>query len=286
MSTDMLIQNLRAGKFFQEWAWLNYLEQRYASTTAELNMDALIPIATYELITHGFQKEDEKSIQMLYAMVNDTLVGTIPGKYLFPMITLLSAALQCMVYLDNDLFGFYQNKAMDESVLAWMQRDNKTLTCEQNNEALAAKRAWLETKLVDCQKEIRSIRQEVSSVRLRQDWCLEYEAYLMSESQKDLPKETKLYHRLGLVKSLCEYVRSEAVVTDEFKKNVDSYVQTLRKMDPEPWEEERFLSRLSPKSYMQIFRENTLQFFVNSLIPETPKEGAPSSQQEGPTSPQ
>lgn len=261
MSTEIMLQKMRSGDYFCALEWLMFVESSYALANEQLGLDTLLPLATYELVTHGFKLEDAAFIKILYAIINDSTLFAIPGKYAYANMTLIGAAFQCLVYLDCDLLAFYQNKPDDVAVLDWMHRDNQKLDAEANSEAIKHKTAVFDGQLATCQTELLAIQESIRSASHYQTLCegyLERLEALTSETDSDGNFNQSV--RLGVVKSLHDYLSSQLVLTPEIKVTVENYVKKIRKLNPASWEED-ILCQMSP-----LTRVQNLRFFAWSVV--------------------
>lgn len=274
MTTEKLLHNLRSGNYFCALSWLTFVHATYAPGEDD-GMDIILPLAVYELLNHGIQIEDGITVQVLYAMVCDSTLFSIPGAHQFANTLLISAIVQCLVYLAGPQPDFYCNKPDDLSVSDWMNRKHPELDSDTNARAIETRMAVMHEGIPQCGPALENVQKQLESIIRNRNLCQAYQNRL----HYDLSSNNHAM-RLGVVSALHNYLLDQALMTDEAQTTLHYYVEKIRNLQPEPWEEAEFLNQLSPRSAWTRFRFFTMDCMRQLVLPE--ERAASSSVREGP----
>lgn len=223
-----MLQQIRAGDFFYTHQWLQYLEASCALSADQMDLDTLIGLASWELLTNDFQSKDCSVLKLFNAVICDHDGFDIPGKHIFANTVLISAALQVLVYMDADTLEFYKNKPIDASIAEWMNRDNPKLDARENNDAIAEKQ-----QLFEMDRE--TIKYSPAKAGI------EYMVRLTcAMDEMSAEKRSEAAIRLGVIQSMVKQLLSEPE-----PDVLAQFVIKIRSLNPQAWEES-YLPALSP----------------------------------------
>ncbi|KTD00053.1 helical bundle domain-containing protein [Legionella erythra] len=282
-STEEYLALLRQGQLLDALEWILFLEQSYGGKKEQLSADHLLPVAIYELINHGFtQEKDLASIVILYALINEQ-PSVLPGTLDYAATMLVSAAMQCLVYEDLHIMGEYKQQPLMTNLHAiekLISQETSSFTASINREGLGkkAEKLRLLAKSNPFCKKIQITRNHLAML----DLCQSYAEELKNQNGMAFGL------RAGIVQTLYSQLQKR-IGHDEADNFLKEYVNKLRQMGPEPWEENLFLSQLSPKGVVEDFLENTkasFQLFIGNWLTrlithaevELPKETEPDKQ--------
>ncbi|MGQ3891788.1 helical bundle domain-containing protein [Legionella sp. CNM-4043-24] len=261
MSTEIMLQKLRSGDCLYVQEWLASLQTRYALRDDQFNSDTLLPLATYELLNHGFCKEDEVLIRVLHAMIDEPDLYDLSGTSSFAIVTLISASLKCLVYLDAGLGNYYQGKAPDISVSAWMHREPPDFDSLANARAVGRKIKALDESIPVCRANIMRKR---SCLSLCQRYLTQLQTQGVPGMQRDI--------RLGVLSALKDMLECSLAMTPELEESMRGFIDSLKKLEPEPWEN-NILLQLFPPTIADKFRFFAWDLFKSIAgFPDEPAE--------------
>jgi|GEM_PF-5435346 len=255
MSTELMLQKLRKGDYFCALEWLS------GFTSAATSQDELLPRAIYELISHDFQQSDVDYIQMLNAIDKMAVnFPSVPGKYFNANMTLFSAALICLVYLDHNLKEFYRNKPEQISISEWMHRDNEKPGNEIIKEEIGRKMALFEEQIPSCYEKLTALQSNIVQANTFKTICDEYHQRLRMTRYCNPESEHYQSARLGVLAALCDQLSAQIMFTETYQSVLEDYVEQIRQLKPDFWEES-YLRQLqqTPTTWLQ-----NLSFFTQS----------------------
>lgn len=262
-STKEYLALLRQGELLDALEWILFLEQSYGGKNEQLSADHLLPVAIYELINHGFSKEkDLAPIVILYALITEQ-PPVLPGTLDYAATILVSAAMQCLVYEDLHLMDEYKQQALMtnlDAIEKLISQETSTFTASINRDRLGKKGEELRL-LAKSNPFCKKIQITLNHLTLL-DLCQSYGEELKNKNDQAFGI------RAGVVQALCSQLQKR-IGHDEVDVLLKEYVNKLRQMAPEAWEENLFLSQLSPKGVVEDFLENTkasFQLFIGNWL--------------------
>ncbi|KTD45640.1 hypothetical protein Lrub_2437 [Legionella rubrilucens] len=260
-STEEYLALLRQGELLSALEWVSFLEQSYGGKNEQMSADHLLPVAIYDLINHGFTKADDLSaIVVLYALINEQ-PSMLPGTLDYAATILVSAAMQCLVYEDLQILSEYQQQPLTHNLKAIEQlvsQETETFTASINRDRLRKKgdELGLLAKSNPFCKKIQMTRQRLQQLEL----CEAYVEELKNQSDKAFAL------RAGVAQALLDQFKRK-IGSDDCENLLKGYVNKLREMRPDIWEENLYLSKLAPKNVLEDFLDNTrtsLHLFIGS----------------------
>ncbi|MDX1838510.1 hypothetical protein DIZ81_12235 [Legionella taurinensis] len=262
-STEEYLALLRQGELLSALEWVSFLEQSYGGKNEQISADQLLPVAIYDLINHGFSKADDLcAIVVLYALINEQ-PSMLPGTLDYAATILVSAAMQCLVYEDLQILSEYKQQPLTHNLKTIEQlvsQETERFTASINRDHLLKKgnELGLLAKSNPYCKTIEITRQRLLQLEL----CEAYAEELKNQTDKAFAL------RAGVVQALLDQFKKK-MGSDECDNLLKDYVNKLREMGPEIWEENLYLSKLAPKNVLEEFLDNTktsLHFFIGSWI--------------------
>lgn len=280
-STAEYLDLLRKGNLLTALEWVSFLQHHYGKNN-QLAADSIIPLAIYELVNHGVSQQDLIPIVILHDLIN-TEPFLLPGEEAYAATILTNAAMQCLVYDDLKLLNNYRPQpplTQVKDIEALIVNDVETLTASVNSSLLNKKSAQLLAlaKQDPYCKKIQAARERLSQVALCQDY--------IAEISEHTGKAFAL--RGGIALALRDKLIKGPMDGEDEAEIMKDHIDSIRKKNPESWEEEKYLVKLSPKGAMETLVENTshsLRFFVGKWLyrvtaPETelPKDSDHTAQ--------
>ncbi|WED42530.1 helical bundle domain-containing protein [Legionella cardiaca] len=274
MHTEIYLDALRKGDYLQALQWLEFLVTHYS--VPEGDADTILQLAIFELIHHGFTPDDFCHIEILYMLLYDQLPPFVE-RVSYNATVLCNAAMQYMVLHEHELLEFYKTEESlhAKAIHKWMKRSPPELPPEKNNDELMKKYTALNKSSLKFQKQAQMIRDKVNYIIDCQVLLKEY----CEELAKYQDKEDFAAVRLGVIKSLYDYLMKQTITSPEVLATVTDFVNTIEKMKPYPWEV-TVLSKLSvknPKPFISWFFDKSaeqFQFFavkvIGTILPSVP----------------
>ncbi|KTD22094.1 Uncharacterised protein [Legionella lansingensis] len=288
-TTEEYLDALRKGDYLQALQWVNSLVEWY--DVSEGDADTVLQLAIFELIHHGFSPEDFHHIQLLYILLYDHLPPFIE-QVAYQATILCSAAIQCMVYYENDLIPFYLTTSMNhkmadnrDEILDWMQRSPVNFDVTKNNDGLSEKYKFLNQGFSRLESQAREIRRKINHVFNCQLLLQTYVEELAKYHDKDDNGFTAV--RLGVINSLTHYLCDKTIMTEEVENKIASFVNKIQEMDPKDWEK-LLLDKMRPKTssdkpFVSWFFDKAAEKFqllsvkmLNHIVPKVDATDAPS----------
>lgn len=262
-STEDYLARMRQGDYLAVLQWMAFIKSHYrqdADSHEPLNADTLLLLAVYELVHHGFSVDDEEALVILLALISQT-PSLLKEDLAYGAMLLFNAGIQYLVYVQQNTLSFYQHAEGlrdSDSIIAWMSRENVLLTDSENSKNIAIKIAELAQLIPQYQSDIDRIISKISPIIAYSETCNTYTLLLIERNKKDRDENASL--RLGIARALYDYLLTQAEINEKMMGFVANYVDKLRSLAPEPWEE-NFFSNLSPKTPYQKFLEGSTQLF-------------------------
>lgn len=263
-STEDYLARMRQGDYLAVLHWMTFIKAHYTQDASKhsepLNADTLLLLAVYELVHHGFSIDDEESLVIILALLSQS-PPILKEDLAYGAMLLFNAGIQYLVYVQQNTLSFYQHAEVlrdSESIIAWMSRENVLLTDQVNSKNLAIKMAELTQLIPQYQSAINRIINKISPVIAYSDICNSYTLSLIEFNKKKRDENASL--RLGIALALYDYLLTQEQINSTMMVSITSYVDQLRVLEPEPWEE-NFFSSLSPKTLCQKFLAGSRQWF-------------------------
>ncbi|KTD55088.1 hypothetical protein Lsai_2680 [Legionella sainthelensi] len=244
-SSSEYIKALREGKYLLFLEWVDFITKKYTRDEYILDADDTTNSLIFEWLNNGYSEEDAKNLALLHA-VYDLESKALQGKLDYAFKTIIVALFLCMVFHKHNLY---------------LQSDSPQMTCEEINQLIEKSGKQLSpslyrSSLAGVQTEFfqwvdNSDTHEVTVVfdkihaitRLR--YLLEDYILHLDRSKKD---QDELHTaRLSLAKRFLTYIYEQLEFTPKVADEISNYVNALRELHPNKWEEER-LDALSPPS--------------------------------------
>lgn len=280
LTTNDYLTALRASDYLLALQVIDFIVDHYSMDDGDA--DILIELTTFELLHHGFTVDDFYHIKLIYFLINESL-PPFSDQNSYKGMILCSAAMQVMVYVENDLVNFYktpQSKNAKE-ISQWLSRTPENFDAKKNSEELRKKSQTIYMLGSDSQAKAREIRNITSYVLQCQKILPSYLEQLI----KQPPKDNFAAERLGVVKSFYDSLMKKPICLDNVVTSVTEFISKIEQMSPELWEK-KMLSKLTmtaPESLVSELFNKSANFFqvltigvIKAVIPGNLKGGNPS----------
>ena len=259
LTTTEYLQLLRQGDLVRALQWGDFLVKKYASKTLKaFDADMMINLAVFELINSDFSPKDFSWIRIVYLLMIDES-GIFKEITAYYAQVLFNAAVQYQVLYEENLLSDYcsSETLTCERIFELFQKENTKLDSAENSRLLKQKVENLIKELAKSKKEAATIKEKILYIYYYQENLQLY----VDELVKDTSNEKSVAERLGLARSLHDFLVLQTITTEEVTERVADFIDALRGLEPYEWEDE-FLQKLIPKTFTQRLWDSSKSAFL------------------------
>lgn len=269
-STEEFITLLRAGNYLHAISdWSEFLTQQYGESCegfTHMDGDALSRFMLYELINHGFTKNDIRHMETIYSVVSQLPAFSQENSYMLCLFS--QAVLWFQVYEEKGFLANYQWVTTDKvQILKLMKEPLSELDEQQCMDLYAQREEALESLVhwIKSEPEILSKKQKNTDEEQRRLFWQIKEGHDRITALKVILKHyanglTKYENdnsimKEGVIDSLRLFLK-KALDCPHTREKIASFVEQIRQYNPKEWEE-FYLEQICPKTILEKVIEST-----------------------------
>ncbi|KTC87167.1 helical bundle domain-containing protein [Legionella cincinnatiensis] len=244
-SSSEYLKALREGNYLLFLEWVDFITKKYTQNDHILDADDTTNSLIFEWLTNGYSEEDAKKLALLHA-VYDLESKPLQGKLDYAFKTIIVALFLCIVFHKHNLC------VQSDSPKVTRRKINRLI--EQCSKQLSP--SLYRSSLVGVQIEFfqwvdNSNKHEVNVIfhKIHAITRLRYllEDYILHLERSKKEQDELHTARLSLAKRFLTYIYEQLEFTPKVADEITKYVNALRELHPDKWEEEH-LDALSPPS--------------------------------------